>query len=115
MKTIIAGSRDILNYRHVRTLIERSGIDITEVVSGCARGVDRLGERWAEENGVPVRRFSADWDRYGRRAGYVRNEQMAQYADAAIIVWDGRSRGTRQMLDLAKALGLEVRAYRRRR
>lgn len=108
MKTIIAGSRDINSFTRVWAAIKASGFQVTEVVSGAARGVDTLGEIWAKEEGVPVRRFPAAWDKHGKSAGYVRNTEMAQYADALIAVWDGKSRGTMHMIDIARRLGLKV-------
>ena len=83
-----------------------------EIVSGTARGADQLGERYAIERGLPVKQFPADWDRYGKSAGYKRNAQMAEYADAAVIFWDGTSRGSKHMIELAKAKGLRVRVVK---
>lgn len=74
-------------------------------MSGCARGVDILGELWANENGVAIKRFPADWDRWGKSAGFYRNSDMADYCDAAIILWDGESRGTLDMIDRMRRLG----------
>lgn len=108
MKTIIAGSRTIGLYRVVVEAIESSGYTITELVSGGAVGVDRLGERWAKENGVPIAKFIPDWNKYLKRAGFVRNEQMVNYADALIAVWDGTSRGTKHTIDLARRKGIPV-------
>ena len=76
-------------------------------MSGTARGVDRFGEQWAIENNVAIKRFPADWDTHGKRAGYLRNIQMDDYADALIAVWDGESRGTKHMIEEAKRKGLE--------
>lgn len=106
MRTIVAGSRSITDYEIVKKAIEESGIEVTEVVSGCARGVDQLGERWAEENDVPVKRFPADWKRYGRVAGMKRNSEMVAYAEAMIPVWDGKSRGTADTIKKARRKGL---------
>lgn len=114
MKTIIAGSRTIALYGMVENAIEACPFraEITEVVSGGARGADAWGERWALLEGrVPVQQFPADWKRYGKRAGLIRNEQMADYADALIAVWDGESRGTAHMIREARARGLKVFVY----
>lgn len=80
-----------------------------EIVSGAARGADALGERYAAERGLAVKQFPADWDRYGRSAGYRRNAEMAEYADAAVVFWDGKSKGSKHMINLAKEKGLPVR------
>ena len=99
MKIIIAGSRGIDSLSVLRDAIFQSDFLISEVVSGCARGVDALGELWADEHGIPVRQFPANWGRFGRAAGKYRNADMADYADAAIILWDGESKGTLDMID----------------
>lgn len=98
MRVVIAGSRTITDYFEVKQAILLSGFVITEVISGDARGVDKLGETWAKENKIPVQIFPADWLRYGRAAGFRRNRQMAFYSDALIAVWDGSSRGTGDMI-----------------
>lgn len=99
MKVIIAGSRNIDDYKLVVDTIKNSGYTITEVVSGCAVGVDRLGEQWARANNIPIKEMPADWIRFGNSAGPQRNRAMAEYADAAIIIWDGQSRGSRNMIE----------------
>jgi len=98
MKVIIAGSRTITDYISVGKAITNSKFVITEVVCGCAIGVDRIGEAWAIANGIPVKQMPADWNKYGRQAGIIRNIQMAQYADAAIVIWDGKSPGSKNMI-----------------
>lgn len=98
MRVIIAGSRSIEDYALVKRAISKCRFEITEVVSGGARGADLLGERWAKENGIPIRQFIPDWEGLGKKAGIMRNEQMAEYADALVAVWDGDSRGTMNMI-----------------
>ncbi len=89
----------------------RAPFEITEIVSGTCKGVDQLGEEWAGRKGIPVKRFPADWNQYGRRAGPLRNREMAKYADALIAIWDGESRGTKNMIDEALREKLEVYVY----
>ena len=108
MKTIIAGSRDGVTSKHVCEAVLYAGWDITEVVSGEARGADKFGEQWAEAVKIPIKRFPADWDKYGKSAGYRRNEEMAGYAQALIAVWNGTSKGTANMIELATKAGLMV-------
>ena len=111
MKTIIAGSRTATDYKHLILAIDYArleGIEVTEVVSGTARGADQLGERYAEEVDMPLHKFPADWDKNGKRAGYLRNVEMAENAEALIALWDGESRGTKHMIDIAKLRGLKV-------
>ena len=105
MKVIVAGSRSIASIKRVKTAISNAAFDITEVVSGGSHGVDRLGEEWAIVYFIPVKQFKADWNRYGKAAGPIRNRQMAEYADALIAVWDGKSRGTLNMIEEMKRLG----------
>lgn len=126
MKVIIAGSRSIKDYGYVEEAAEKSGWDITEIVSGTAAGVDKLGERLGREYDIPVKRFPADWDNieapgavirtnhrgaYNVRAGIDRNAKMGRYADAAIIVWDGVSPGSRHMINFMKSQGKPVFVY----
>ena len=104
MKVIIAGSRDFNDYEAVKNyadhiLSNQSGI---EIVSGGANGADKLGEQYAKEKGYKLTIFKADWDKYGKSAGPKRNAQMAEYADALIAFWDGQSRGTKNMIELAE-------------
>ena len=112
MKTIIAGSRTITRICLLAVAVTAAKFEMTEIVSGCADGVDQLGERWAQMAGLPVRQFPADWKRYGRAAGRQRNLQMAVYAQALIAIWDGKSPGTRHMIATAERMGLKVFVYR---
>lgn len=98
MKVIIAGTRTINNYAIVKKAIESASFEITEIVHGDCRGVDRLGKQWAKENGIKQIPFPTKWELYGNRAGSMRNEEMGQYADALIAIWDGKSRGTGHMI-----------------
>lgn len=105
MKVIIAGSRDITDLDEVIKAVKSSGFEITEVVSGTARGVDKLGEEYAKLNNIPVKAFPADWYNLGKKAGFRRNQEMLEYADALIAVWDGFSRGTQHMIDITHRKG----------
>ncbi|MBQ8908383.1 MAG: DUF2493 domain-containing protein [Clostridia bacterium] len=105
-RIVVAGCRDFNNYEkleieldaHLKT-IENCQIII---ISGCASGADTLGERYAAEHNLSVERYPADWERYGRAAGPKRNMQMAMVADEVIVFWDGKSRGTKNMIDSSK-------------
>lgn len=108
MKVIIAGSRTITDQNLLNTVIEQSRLLITEVVSGGAEGVDTLGEVWARSQNIRITRFLPDWDRNGTAAGILRNIEMAKYADALIVLWDGESRGTKHMIDHARSKGMYV-------
>jgi YspA, cpYpsA-related SLOG family len=110
LKVIIAGGREVNDIIHIVKAVELSGFDITEVVSGTARGADIQGEIWATRNKVPVKRFPAQWkDKDGnfiKSAGFVRNAEMVKYADALIAVWDGMSKGTSHTILLAQKKGI---------
>lgn len=112
MKVVVAGSRDIVWPFHVKAAIHQSGFQVDEVVSGTARGVDQQGEEWARERGITVMKFPADWNKHGKAAGFMRNAEMAQYADALVAIWDGESRGTAHMIKTMEALGKPVYVYK---
>lgn len=113
MRVIIAGSRDITAMSEVEAAIAESGFEITEVVSGGARGVDLNGMAWARKNGMEPIIFLPEWDKYpGKSAGFVRNIQMAECAaevnGGLIAVYDGVSAGTKHMIKEAKKRNLKI-------
>ena len=99
MKTIIAGSRDFNDYDMLKEYINQSLFEITEVVCGGAKGVDDLGLKWAMDNNKNLKIFMADWKVYGKSAGPIRNKQMADYCDQAIIICNNKSSGAMNMID----------------
>ncbi|MCL1894278.1 MAG: DUF2493 domain-containing protein, partial [Holophagaceae bacterium] len=107
-RTIIAGSRCFSEEHLIAEAVKESGFQLSSVISGCARGVDTLAINWASKNGIRVEKFPANWNLYGKSAGYKRNKQMADVADALIAIWDGDSRGTKHMIDIATAKGVPV-------
>lgn len=111
MRVIIAGSRDIKDYQELLDAIVDSGFEITTVISGGARGVDRMGEVFAKNNSIPLEIYPADWNTYGKSAGHRRNADMANVADALIALWDGTSRGTKSMIEIANKKGLHVHIH----
>ena len=114
IKVIIAGTRDFNDYAFLKKNLDYflQGINPNneeiEIVSGNARGADKLEERYAKEHNLPVKLFPANWDKYGKRAGYLRNQEMANYADVLIAFWDEKSKGTKHMIDIAKKQDLTV-------
>ena len=108
MKTIIAGSRHLNSINHVIEAVNLSKFKIAEVICGEARGPDTQGKNWAFIHDIPVKSFPADWEKYGKRAGYLRNEEMAKYGEALILIWDGESKGSEHMLNLAKKYDLKI-------
>jgi hypothetical protein len=112
LRTVIAGSRTILGYKYLLSAIDKLDWNISVVISGTAKGVDRLGERWANDNNIELEKYPAQWDTYGNSAGYKRNELMAQKAEAALILWDGTSKGTKHMIALAKKYNLKLKVFK---
>ena len=115
---IVAGSRSFDDYKLLKEKCDyylsdalAKGYDI-EIVSGTAKGADKLGEQYAKERGYHIAYFPADWKTYGKRGGYIRNQQMANFSDALILFWDGSSRGSKHMLDIARNKGLAVRVVK---
>lgn len=111
MNVIIAGSRSFDDYRKLEEVCDNILKDIAAdkditIFSGGAKGADNLGERYAQEREYNLKRFPADWKRYGRKAGPIRNCLMAQEADMAIIFWDGLSKGAKSMISIARKEGL---------
>ena len=113
MKLIIAGSRnyhDCVVYELIHTTISKLNEtnQVKELVTGCAKGVDAFAEKYGRRYNIPIVKFPADWEKYGKAAGPIRNKQMAIYADALLLIWDGESRGSANMLKNAKEQGLKI-------
>jgi hypothetical protein len=100
MKVVVFGSRDVVISVQLIDWVEKAlaAVGATEVISGCARGGDRIGEHAGRRLSIVVREYPAQWRKYGRSAGFRRNEQMAEVAEAGIALWDGKSRGTQHMI-----------------
>lgn len=129
MKVAIIGDRNIdeRNMKLVQDAVQASRFEISEVVSGCARGGDKLGEKWASTHAVPIAKFPADWKNidspnaiikegaygpYNARAGFDRNQQMVEYSDAIIALQpDGDTNGTQDCIDRAINKGIPVFLY----
>ena len=113
-KLIVAGGRDFNDYgkakEEILTLANGPLNDYAvSIVCGLARGADAMGLAFAVENNVIHYDFPADWDKYGKRAGILRNEEMGKFADGLLAFWDGQSRGTKHMIEFMKGLGKPVR------
>ncbi len=111
-KIIIAGCRDFNNYELLKErcdyLLQNQKKEDIVIISGHASGADTLGERYAKERGLKLETYPADWRTHGKAAGPIRNAQMASVSDALIAFWDGKSRGTKNMIDTATKQGLQV-------
>lgn len=113
-KVIVAGSRDFSDYEllEVEVSLFIADLDSPIIVSGTARGADRLGEIFAAKHKLQVERMPADWDKHGRIAGYLRNIEMAKVSTHCIVFWDGHSRGTKTMIDIAKKFKLQTKVVK---
>ena len=112
-RVIIAGCRDFDDYALLKErcndyLCEKMETHNVIIVSGHASGADALGERFAEEHGLQCEIHPADWGKYGRSAGPIRNAEMAEVSDVLIAFWDGQNPGTRSMIELARKKGLRL-------
>ena len=116
MRVIVAGGRDFNDADRLTYILDGDfGLDRRDtILSGMARGADSLAVEYANEAPTKLERYPAEWDKYGKSAGYKRNEQMAKLAEMLIAFWDGKSRGTKHMIDIALREGLEVHVYRYR-
>jgi hypothetical protein len=113
-KVIVAGGRDFFDYDLMKRKLDviLSKKDNVVIVSGTAKGADSLGERYAREHNLVISYFPALWHIYGSKAGFYRNEEMAEYAEACICFWDGKSTGTKHMIDTAEDRELLTRVIR---
>ena len=116
MKVIVAGGRDFNDedfmIESINSLIDTGVIpEPFTLICGMARGADLLAHSILSDNNFPIEEYPADWNKYGKRAGFIRNEQMGDIADAAIIFWDEVSRGTRHMKEYMQILGKPVYVF----
>lgn len=111
-KLIIAGSRNLNpTIEEIQDLILQFDIMPDVIVSGTAIGVDQAGERYCENNQLILRKFPANWTKYNKSAGHIRNKQMAEFADGLIAIWDGKSSGTKNMIYNALIYNLDILVY----
>ena len=117
LRIIIAGSRSFRNYEFLCGVLDRfiklynTKYHSVVIISGTAKGADSLGEEYAESHNYNLVKFPADWNKYGKSAGYIRNCTMADYAKLAeeshcIVFWDGISRGSKHMINICKDKGI---------
>ena len=109
-RIVVAGCRNYSNYTEAKIFIERcimenSPNDIIILLSGRCKGADALGEQYAKEKGILVEYYPAEWDKYGKAAGPIRNQKMVDNCDYAICFWDNKSKGTKSLIDYAKKIG----------
>ena len=115
-RVIVAGSRTFSDFELLERKLNELLVNLTdvEIVSGGARGADKLGELYAKKHNLPLKIFLPDWELHPGQAGFIRNEEMARYAAEAevgccVVFWDGQSNGTRHMRQIAEAYKLKLR------
>ena len=101
MKLAIVGSRTFRNYDLLNEYLKPHASKISLIISGGAKGADYLAEIFAKENSIPIKIFVPDWDKYGKKAGYLRNVDIIKACDAVVAFWDGKSKGTEHDIKLA--------------
>ena len=107
----IVGSRTFKDYEFMKRKLDKCFMlkKPTAIICGMANGADLMGKRYAEENDIPVMEYPAEWDKYGKTAGYIRNTEMADVADAVIAFWDGKSEGTKHMIETSQKRNIPTR------
>ena len=100
MRVAVIGSRTFTNYEKVKKVLDQ--LEISLIVSGGAKGADSLAECYAVENSIETLIFEAEWDKYGRSAGYIRNVDIVNSSDIILAFWDGKSKGTLHSINFAK-------------
>lgn len=111
---IVAGSRDFDDYNLLSSTLDKLFYVKcpNAIVCGEAKGADSLGKQYAIERHIRVFSFPANWRRYGRNAGFIRNTEMLEHADCLVAFWDGKSKGTKHMIDISRKAGIEVHIVR---
>lgn len=116
MNLIVAGGRDFNNYKLLKTkldfLLSKQNKEEVTILCGMAKGADLLGKKYADENNIDVWEYPANWEKHGKSAGYLRNSDMADAGTHLVAFWDGVSKGTKHMIDLATKKGLVVRVIK---
>lgn len=115
MRLIIAGGREFNDYPLLKSTLDNFLQNITDpitIISGTARGADKLGERYAQEKGYECIKFPAMWEKYGKASGYRRNVEMAEVATHCVVFWDYMSRGSKSMIDIAKRKGIILKVVK---
>ncbi len=114
MKVSIAiiGSRTFTNYKSlvdaVNSLITDEKYEVAKIVSGGAEGADKLGKKYAYDHSYEYLEFPADWEKFGKAAGYIRNKQIVESSDVILAFWDGKSKGTKHSIDIAHSMDKPV-------
>ena len=111
-KTVaVVGGRDFTDYERMAKILNTVKYKVSSFVSGGAKGADQLAERYATINRLDIKIFKPDWDTYGKKAGFLRNQHIVKEADVVIAFWNGISKGTRHTIELAKENNKQLKVY----
>jgi hypothetical protein len=108
MRILVCGGRDFSDYNLVSLTLNPYGCIDLKIIHGAAKGADSLAQRWAKDNGYPDEAYPANWDKYGKRAGYIRNVQMLNEGKPDLVIAFPGGKGTQMMINLAEAAGVPV-------
>ena len=116
-KIVVAGGREFSDYELLKIKMDsfiktKSLTHKIVIISGTAKGADMMGETYADDRQLNVMKFPAQWELHGKSAGYKRNLHMSTVADAVVVFWDGKSKGSKHMIDISKAAGLPIRVVK---
>lgn len=119
-KVIVCGSRNFTNYKYLERMLDKYALDLKPqpliIVHGAARGADQLADDWCfarKRHRVVIIRYHADWKKHGKAAGHIRNVEMSHCgAKRLIAFWDGKSKGTEDMIKIAKRRGIKVKIFK---
>ena len=109
MKVGIIGSRGFNNYELVDEVMNEHIDEVEVIVSGGAKGADTIGEFWAKQNNKNLLIFKPEWGKFGKRAGFIRNQDIVKNSDLVLAFWDGQSKGTKNSIDLCEKFGIPVK------
>ena len=109
MKVGIIGSRGFNNYELVDEVMNEHIDKVEVIVSGGAKGADTIGELWAKQNNKNLLIFKPEWGKFGKRAGFIRNQDIVKNSDLVLAFWDGQSKGTKNSIDLCEKFGIPVK------
>ena len=108
MRVLIAGGRNFTDKDFLYKYMSKFLGEVTVVISGTAKGADRLGEKWAIDNNIPVERYPANWSRYGSKAGPIRNREMLEKGKPDLVVVFKGGRGSDHMATISRKAGVKV-------
>jgi hypothetical protein len=114
LRLAIVGSRTFKNFKRFKEILDKlrgNGLKVSRITSGGAIGADSLAEKYAKQNDIPLHIYKPDWDKYGKRAGFIRNHEIVDNSDFLIAFWNGVSKGTQHSIMLAEQKQIDYRIF----